>query len=160
MFLPLLLVLGGACRASSGTAAVPLPSTATSTSDAAAPPVDGQTTPGNVSHYAGAWSRDGLSVTVKPSGNIEVTYRTNRSCPSDPQPCDETVGETIVGGGRLVGRLVPFTERSARVVVASDNAQLVGTTPVIFELLDDGKVRLAQHILCSGSTTDPLECGA
>jgi hypothetical protein len=117
-------------------------------------------TPTDISAFAGTWVRHGISVSVSRSGHLEGSYRTYRTCGEDPPPCDRVEGNNIIDGGTITGQLVRFTARSAKVTHLVDTGDTIVDDPAIFELLDDGKARLQDTIMCGDETTFTMECGA
>ena len=111
--------------------------------------------------FAGRWVRHGVAVEGTEGGDHTADYRTGIWCDHGPPPCDSMNDDgDIVVGGHVRGHLEPFTTRSAKVILDSDTADLVIDDPAIFELLDDGKARLAAIVLCGDDTSFGRECGA
>ena len=54
---------------------------------------------------AGDWEGHGRSISVHDDGTFDIDYRTYRDCDTDPEPCDQVVGDQLFDGGHAEGRL-------------------------------------------------------
>jgi len=145
-----------------------------STATASSAPTPGTTAGLEDLGLLGTWSHHGFTLTINADGSGLATWRTYRTCSSDPTPpCDQISGNEIIDGGYATFTIKALPQSSvavATVTSSTDHSTLgapgtVHVTPVlgrsgpgkeiVFPILPD-----PTFILCDAAAGVTGDCGA
>jgi hypothetical protein len=124
-------------------------------------------------HLIGTWYHHGIVVTIAADGTGSVDWRTYRTCPAGPPPCDRTVGNEIVSGGHAtfdVRALGQSSNAIATMTASNDPSTLAATgtvqvspvlgrsgpgNEIVFPIVPDPSL-----VLCDMPALSTGDCGA
>ncbi|MCL2396128.1 MAG: hypothetical protein FWC87_15770, partial [Acidimicrobiaceae bacterium] len=112
--------------------------------------------------FNGSWVGHDRGLTIGTDGRLAIVFRTFNNCgPAQmPGPCDQTVGNVLVSGGSLGGRITSISGNTAQTAVTFDPSRLSAgqSTQMTYDPTTDVITYVGQTFC--GTRSPAGECGA